>query len=256
MTVSVSSDDADNQPEPISVILMRVLEEAMILPLLEPINRSIAQDVDRSEEKELISKMHFLSTKDQLYFGAKEELLSPRGWADAIAKINRIDETQLAPHKLDMLLEAVKAIYVEHAINCQLKKPGKETDPLGGDDFLPIFVFVVCHAKLKAPLFVRTLFWNLGSAATLRGEGGYYITVYEASLEYVKDLHLEDDPDYVHLTKHGSTGRNSFISPRRLSLFSSDSMLWRLGGSASSSPPSTSSLFSPASTTPGSSLLS
>jgi hypothetical protein len=73
-------------------------------------------------------------------------------------------------HKLDLLLEAVKTIYVEHMLNQQAKGV-KDPDPLGGDDFLPIFVFVVCQARLKAPLMLRNMFWALCNANVLRGEG-------------------------------------------------------------------------------------
>jgi hypothetical protein len=89
-------DHVEDPEESVQEMLMRVLEEAMILPLVEAINRSLANEVDKAEERELVLKMHYLRMrKDQVFFGAKPELTCPSGWADAVAKLTKIDEAPL-----------------------------------------------------------------------------------------------------------------------------------------------------------------
>ena len=60
--------------------------------------------------------------------------------------------------------------------------------PLGADDFFPIFTFVVVRAQLSRPILLKELLWALCDPLMLQGEGGYYLTVYEAALEYIRGM--------------------------------------------------------------------
>ncbi len=60
--------------------------------------------------------------------------------------------------------------------------------PLGADDFFPVFTFVVVRAQLTRPLLLKELLWSLCDPLMLQGEGGYYLTVYEAALEYIRNM--------------------------------------------------------------------
>jgi len=60
--------------------------------------------------------------------------------------------------------------------------------PLGADDFFPVFTFVVVRAQLSRPLLLKELLWALCDPLMLQGEGGYYLTMYEAALEYIRSM--------------------------------------------------------------------
>jgi hypothetical protein len=59
---------------------------------------------------------------------------------------------------------------------------------IAGDDMLPIFTFVLCRARLAAPVATCALLWGLGDPAALAGESGYYLTVFSAALQFVKGM--------------------------------------------------------------------
>lgn len=63
---------------------------------------------------------------------------------------------------------------------------------LAADDFLPIFIFVVVQcctqAAMPAPMRTRDLLWALADDTHLQSEAGYYLTMFEAALEFLKNL--------------------------------------------------------------------
>ncbi|EQC38576.1 hypothetical protein SDRG_04280 [Saprolegnia diclina VS20] len=90
-------------------------------------------------------------------------------------------ETEMLPSgKLRLLLGAAKDVYTTFA------KASVGARPLAADDFLPIFIFCICNAKLKTPLTTLELMWSLCNQESLQGEAGYYLTMLEASLEYLR----------------------------------------------------------------------
>lgn len=64
---------------------------------------------------------------------------------------------------------------------------------IGADDFLPIFLYVLCHSSINTPLLTKELLWGLCHPDQLYGESGYYLTVYESALEYIQSIDVEDD---------------------------------------------------------------
>lgn len=76
------------------------------------------------------------------------------------------------------------------------KLEGDNTDTLpenfflAADEFFPIFVFVVVNASVDHHDVSRQYLWGLCEASMLTGEGGYYLTVYEAAVEYIANFDL------------------------------------------------------------------
>ena len=64
--------------------------------------------------------------------------------------------------------------------------------PLAADEFLPIFIYVIVHAELAAPLLTRERLWRLGHPRALQAEPGYYLTMFDAGIEYIRGLDLGD----------------------------------------------------------------
>jgi hypothetical protein len=58
-------------------------------------------------------------------------------------------------------------------------------DALTPEQFLSIFTFVIVQAELTQPLQIRSLLWTLCDPNFLKGERGYYATMYELALIYI-----------------------------------------------------------------------
>ena len=109
-----------------------------------------------------------------------------------------ISSAVMPTDKLAALLRAAKVIYGTFAAEKELRvkllkkrtpkgeKLPKIADELGADEFLPIFIFVTVHAELESPLKDKECMWSLCEPDMVAGEGGYYLTVFDAALSYLK----------------------------------------------------------------------
>ena len=64
---------------------------------------------------------------------------------------------------------------------------------LGADDFLPIFIYVLCQTNLNHPHLNKNILWNLCHPDQLRGESGYYLTMYESAIEFVLSVEVDEE---------------------------------------------------------------
>ncbi len=53
-------------------------------------------------------------------------------------------------------------------------------------------MFVLVRARLQHPLLIKDLLATVCHPSVLKGEGGYYLTVFEASLEHIRTLELNE----------------------------------------------------------------
>lgn len=61
---------------------------------------------------------------------------------------------------------------------------------ISADEFLDIFVFVLCRSGLRMPFYTKDLLWHVCPDELLMGEVGYYLTTYESAVAYVGRLSL------------------------------------------------------------------
>lgn len=66
----------------------------------------------------------------------------------------------------------------------------QEEDVLSGDDFLPIFIYVIVHSDLEAPILTQVLLNRLCDPEKRRSESGYYLATFEAALHHILSLEL------------------------------------------------------------------
>jgi hypothetical protein len=96
--------------------------------------------------------------------------------------------------KIYALLQCAKAIYAEFKDEILpdiiAKNPGKTDVAIGADDFLPLFLYVLCHSSINTPLLTKELLWGLCHPDQLYGESGYYLTVYESALEFIQNIEV------------------------------------------------------------------
>lgn len=61
----------------------------------------------------------------------------------------------------------------------------QEDEVLSGDDFLPIFVYVIVHSDLESPIMTQVLLNRLCDPEKRRSESGYYLATFEAALHHI-----------------------------------------------------------------------
>ena len=140
-------------------------------------------------------KMTAFQSRTQVQWGVPEELVSPMNWQTASFELSCIEHNLTPSSQLLTLTRAVKAIYSEfkHIVLPRLQAKGKDNIYIGADDLVPIFMYVFVNSKLKRPILNRELMWSMCHPDQLHGEAGYYLTVYESSIEYVLNEPLERD---------------------------------------------------------------
>jgi hypothetical protein len=66
-------------------------------------------------------------------------------------------------------------------------KEKEMVDAVSADDFFTIFLYVIFHSQLTQLEVTKTFILGLCDRKSLNGEAGYYLTAFEAAIEYIKD---------------------------------------------------------------------
>jgi hypothetical protein len=139
--------------------------------------------------------MKALSVRTQQQWGIPEDMVSPLGWQTAVFELQGLEHNLTPSTQLHVLTRTVKAIYNEfkHVVLPQLRKTGSSQSCIAADDLVPIFIYIFCRSNLKHPMRSRDLMWSLCHPDQLQGEGGYYLTVFESSIEFVLNEEISRD---------------------------------------------------------------
>lgn len=140
------------------------------------------------EEQKLHRSMKRLRARTQEQWGVPPHLVSSLGWRTAIFELSNLEHDLTPSVQLQVLTRTVKAVYNEfkYAVLPRLSPAEQATACIAADDLVPIFLFVFCQQRdLKHCLQNRDLMWALCHPDQLRGEAGYYLTVYESAIECV-----------------------------------------------------------------------
>ncbi len=84
----------------------------------------------------------------------------------------------------------MNAIYSEFKLVVlpSLTARGVENVFLGADDLVPIFIYVLSKSDLRRPILYKEQMWGLCHPGQLIGESGYYLTVLESAIEFIKEV--------------------------------------------------------------------
>ncbi|RHY30329.1 hypothetical protein DYB32_004401 [Aphanomyces invadans] len=118
----------------------------------------------------------------------KQEAQIEHNYADArdTALLNQMDNYSLPFEKGQALMEAATSIYTLHAMEHDTPTSMPNTSPhLAADDFLPIFIYVVCQSRLRQVLLTRRIVSETMISSVAMGEVGYYSTMLEAAVEFI-----------------------------------------------------------------------
>ena len=176
----------------ISFIVFITIEEAVYMPLKEILTNMLLEENKRSidispKENLIIRNMKLLAKRSQENSNIPAELISPLGWQSAIYELSSLENNLTPSLQLNALTRCAKAIYSEykHVILPNIPALDKSKSHLGADEFLPIFMYVFCKSSLQRPSIHYQLMWKLCHPDQLHGECGYYLTVYESSVDFV-----------------------------------------------------------------------
>ena len=240
----------------LSFISFSVIEEAVFLPLRGSIERlQPSSNGDRDEQ--VVKRMKHFRKRKQIDWGVPEDFVSPLNWESATFELSGLERASTPSMQLMALARACKAIMAEfkNAVLPELKRKGTRDAYLGADNLVPIFVYVFCRSNLKSPNLYKEIMWTLCHPDQLHGESGYYLTVFESTIEFVEaepmdvvvpsplplnKASLDDDPLNIDaldtfslddiardgsevsasgsFSERGSEGRSSSIKSRRMTL--------------------------------------
>ncbi|RHY30778.1 hypothetical protein DYB32_004026 [Aphanomyces invadans] len=172
----LSQGDVENDVvhEWISDAIRHEVEECVCVPVLPGLWTALEGSM-RSKEAAMKRRIIRLAGQPQEAFEITEATQSPSQWWDAVRTLKEVDSMYLPVDKMRKLLECAVTIHRtfqrEHGDACVLS----------GDDFLPIFIFVIVHAHLTNPLVLLRVLNVLSDPEKRMGESGYYLASYEGT---------------------------------------------------------------------------
>jgi hypothetical protein len=92
--------------------------------------------------------------------------------------------------KLCCLVEAAKAIPRLYA-----SEHPEVDQPLGADEFLPIFIYVVSQSAIEDLYLLKHVLCMLVDPSKRLSEAGYYLASFEAAVEHLRHLPAHGEAD-------------------------------------------------------------
>ena len=158
----------------------RQVEAEVFVPLSSVLDESLRRDLEE-EETALQTSCAAARLKTQAALGC---IASPSRWEAAVYRLATVGSYTLPCDRLDVLLAAAREVPIIFAA----EHGGDEV--LGGDDFLPIFVYVVVQAGIPDLRYLQTVLSALCDPDKRLSETGYYVATFEAAVEHVRALPL------------------------------------------------------------------
>lgn len=199
--------DDDGAMPSVEETLARLLEDCVVVPLLPALQKRLG--VDASAEARFAARRLELRAVPPAKLGLPRGLDGAGYWRPAARALGALDASDAPNAQLGAVVDAARCIHDEHAalVRARDLAGGERGDGavptfLAADDFLPVLIFAVVHASLdRRPLLARATLWALADPLMLQSEPGYYLTMFDAAVEYVssgdarRDAAAEDEPE-------------------------------------------------------------
>lgn len=181
--------------EGISNLIEESIQKAVVMPKYQKIINAL-RSINRQKHSKIMNKKRILRSKQQAFYGIKSDEISSSNWSAATYELDFMDKKLLPVEKLAVLLKTARAIYNTHNYERNRKEAESRSkdengliEPknffLAADEFFPIFLFVVVSSNIDYLEVTKQFLWGLCERGSLTGEGGYYLTVFEATVEYI-----------------------------------------------------------------------
>lgn len=164
---------------PLRQVVEACVESVVVVPLYRRLLAPMCK-LTEADDARFRERVRVLRRKPQEWFGVPRKFVSADNWLHAVCELSQVEARAAPGHKLRAILACARAIY-----RCVSGRGCSGV--LVADDFFPIFVFVVVSAGLRHPNTTKAFLWGVCSKSQLEGEGGYYLTVFEAAIAYVSD---------------------------------------------------------------------
>lgn len=173
---------ADDLDLLVRAAVRRQVEAEVFVPLSGALDASLRRELE-ADEMLLRQSCAAALARSQIQLDISRAHVSASGWEAAVYRLATIDSFTLPCDRLDVLLAAAREIpavfSAEHGEGV-----------LGGDDFLPIFVYVVIQAGIPDLRFLQVVLSALCDPDKRLSETGYYVATFEAAVQHIGDLPL------------------------------------------------------------------
>ena len=231
LRVAVKLPKVDSRVELVKKVISNAVERATCVPVYgilfyyaTKIGKTSEFDTKIESNIELLKSRFSPGEIPQSVFGIAHE--SPSGWQLAVDRLSSIKESQMPTQMLVDMLSTVHAIHSLYYYEAMQGSPkNRDPDPLGADDFLPIFVYVIVQADLACPQTTFEIISRLANRDRLEGLFKYFLTVFESALWYLanhdfSDAGVNEDVIREEITKiieleHRATKLNARIAALR-----------------------------------------
>lgn len=166
--------------------------------------RAILEKSFVRDEAVLTNKMKQLLLQPQSYFGIILKNISPSSWEKVVFMLKDIRSHTLPHDRLHALVAAAKEIpdlfIAEH----------QGTDkPLGADEFLPIFIYILVRAEIPELLALNEELQALCDPDKRLSETGYYLATLEASIQHLVEADINNDSDALFIRQSFCSSKDS-----------------------------------------------
>eukprot|EP01035_Chromulina_nebulosa_P018930 gene18930-24737_t len=145
-------------------------------------------------EQQLNHKINFLKNFPQVFFGIPKNQISPSNWDDVVTSLRGLRSKTLPHDRLESLLDISKDIPK------LFQKEHPDSDkPLGADEFLPIFIYIVVHSQINDLIALNEELQALCDPDKKLSETGYYLATFEASIQHIIEF---DETIITNITKN------------------------------------------------------
>jgi len=199
-------DDADHsiRDELFRAAVREQTELEVYVPLRSTISKYLVY-AWFNEDMEMKHKMKALAEKPQSYFKIEKEHRSRSDWKSVSNILKEgVGRSSLPCVKLRALVDAAKEIsqlnseersVFPHSSFVDGKVESIPTRTLGGDEFLPIFIFCFVQSKIERPSALFELLSVMCDPKKMSGETGYYLASFHAALTHIHELDLKQYAD-------------------------------------------------------------
>lgn len=137
-------------------------------------------------ETELTRKIKFVVQQPQSFFGVPIQHISPSGWDEVVFTLREIRRHTLPHDRLEALADVCKMIP-----KVFVQEHPEAEKPLGADEFLPIFIYILAHAEVPLLLALNEELQGLCDPDKRLSETGYYLATLEASIQHLVEADVD-----------------------------------------------------------------
>jgi len=177
----VEDTPEDQRQSLIDALSIGFAEDCIAAPLALQAWEMISLSKEKDSAKFLLG-IEALAQGDQASFGVREILIHQDDWSVAVESLVRISDGDAIHRSLmvDAILDCASQIHSECA---------KKVSAVGGDELIPILLFVVSRAAPRLPHLVTVVHFlmSLLSSHAMESKPGYYLSVLESCLGYFQN---------------------------------------------------------------------